>query len=364
MKINSAFHNNTYITNTPSTKKVEGRNEGKDFLEQLSQVDKEYKMVQSQVLDDKQANQVDKEYKIRQPQQLSKKIQMVLKRAKEVREKYIHPDLRPELAEGSYTDPEIKAFLDSKESLDLRREAGIECTRNPDVKLSNQIGNYREWLLQMREATNENKYEDAPEFEAFVKKWMDKGESERDAIYRAEEYANAGLLNYGKQKVIALSNYDLPYGDIKQHGMHLIDNPPLKKALLKTLDNLNLGHVRNIVRYLFSPYQIREDYSGESPNFQEMLDKFAAAIQKSKEEKNFTFTGDINLKHDFKYKDYNNFIFDTLIEFFEKGIQSLDLHRKKTEEECQKEAKRMDKLLNKLVYALKKEIEEYNSTNS
>ena len=79
-----------------------------------------------------------------------------------------------------------------------------------------------EWITQLRTATNGNKYEDAPEFEAFVKKWMDKGESEDQALGRATLYARAGLLDYGKQKVWQIDE-KLPYGDIKQHGFHLIN---------------------------------------------------------------------------------------------------------------------------------------------
>ena len=70
------------------------------------------------------------------------------------------------------------------------------------------------WHVQLVAATNGNKYEDAPEFEAFVKKWMDKGESEDIAISRAVTYAEAGLLDYGKQRVHQVGK-DLPYGDIK-----------------------------------------------------------------------------------------------------------------------------------------------------
>ncbi len=70
-----------------------------------------------------------------------------------------------------------------------------------------------EWQTQMMKATNGNKYEDAPEFEAFIKKWMDKGESEEHALVRATTYARAGLLDYGKQKVWQIDE-KLPYGDM------------------------------------------------------------------------------------------------------------------------------------------------------
>jgi hypothetical protein len=63
---------------------------------------------------------------------------------------------------------------------------------------------------------------------------MDKGESEEHSLVRATTYALAGLLDYGKQKVWQIGN-DLPCGDIKQHGFHLIKN-----AAMKTLDNLSV----------------------------------------------------------------------------------------------------------------------------
>ncbi|RXI36286.1 hypothetical protein CP963_14070, partial [Arcobacter cloacae] len=72
-----------------------------------------------------------------------------------------------------------------------------------------------EWITQLRTATNGNKYEDAPEFEAFIKKWMAKGESEDRALGRATLYARAGLLDYGKQRAHQIDE-KLPYGDIKQ----------------------------------------------------------------------------------------------------------------------------------------------------
>ena len=110
-----------------------------------------------------------------------------------------------------------------------------------------------EWQTQMMSATNGNKYEDAPEFEAFVNKWIAKGETEDEALSRAGAYAFAGLLDYGKQKALQIGGdifpygYVLPYGDIKQHGFHLINNEPLKNAVIQTLDSLNFEDASNLI---------------------------------------------------------------------------------------------------------------------
>ena len=88
-------------------------------------------------------------------------------------------------------------------------------------------------------------YDVAKDFEDFVAKWVEKGESEHDAIFRARAYAAAGLLDYGKQKIVDIPNLD--YDDKKQHGFHQIDNPPLKKAFLETLDSLDLVSVSLLV---------------------------------------------------------------------------------------------------------------------
>ena len=69
------------------------------------------------------------------------------------------------------------------------------------------------WTYQQTNATYGNVYEDAKDFENFVAKWIEKGESEHDAIYRAAAYAAAGLLDYGKQKIVEIPNLD--YDDKK-----------------------------------------------------------------------------------------------------------------------------------------------------
>ena len=184
-----------------------------------------------------------------------------------------------------------------------------------------------EWTIQLRTATNGNKYEDAPEFEAFVKKWMDKGESEDQALGRATLYARAGLLDYGKERAISIGD-NLPYGDIKQHGFHLINNEPLKNAVIKTLDSLNGGDAAELVSSIFDGYP---ENKGVPSSFQELLDNFGIKLEELKKlnpetAKNdkFTFTGDVNLKDGTDSKEYNNFIFDTLIKFFKDRIEKLD----------------------------------------
>ena len=219
-----------------------------------------------------------------------------------------------------------------------------------------------EWYTQIKNATNGNKYEDAPEFEAFVNKWMDKGYSENEALGRAAMYARAGLLDYGKQKMIPISN--LPYGDIKQHGMHLINNEPLKNAVIKTLDSLNGGDASNLIASIFQNYP-----ENSTPvSFQELLKNFGVKLEDLKKlnpeehkDDKFTFTGDINLKDGADSKEYNNFILDTLVKFFKDRIEKLNyLVENKPPEESQDFHELKDSL-NSLIDNLKKEVDVYNS---
>ena len=221
-----------------------------------------------------------------------------------------------------------------------------------------------EWITQLRTATNGNKYEDAPEFEAFVKKWMDKGESEDQALGRATLYARAGLLDYGKQKVWQIDE-KLPYGDIKQHGFHLINNEPLKNAVLKTLDSLNGGDAADLVSSIFEGFP---ENKGVPSSFQELLDNFGIKLEELKklnpeEHKNdkFTFTGDINLKDGIDSKEYNNFIFDTLIKFFKDRIEKLDYVIENKPPEESRDFHELKDGLNSLIDNLKKEVDVYNN---
>ena len=224
-----------------------------------------------------------------------------------------------------------------------------------------------EWITQLRTATNGNKYEDAPEFEAFVKKWMAKGESEDQALGRATLYARAGLLDYGKQRAISIGN-DLPYGDIKQHGFHLINNEPLKNAVMKTLDSLNGGDAAELVSSIFDGYP---ENNGVPSSFQELLDNFGIKLEELKKlnpetAKNdkFTFTGDVNLKDGTDSKEYNNFIFDTLIKFFKDRIEKLDYVIENKPPEESRDFNELRDGLNSLIDNFKKEVAGYNGENN
>jgi hypothetical protein len=220
-----------------------------------------------------------------------------------------------------------------------------------------------EWYTQIKNATNGNKYEDAPEFEAFVNKWMDKGYSENEALGRAAMYARAGLLDYGKQKMIPISN--LPYGDIKQHGMHLINNEPLKKAMIETLNSLNGGDASNLIASIFQNYP---ENANTPISFQELLKNFGVKLEDLKklnpeEHKNdkFTFTGDINLKNGADSKEYNNFIFDTLVKFFKDRIERFDEYVKNTPPGITNNLDALKDSTNSLIDNLKNEVDSYNS---
>jgi hypothetical protein len=219
-----------------------------------------------------------------------------------------------------------------------------------------------EWQTQMMKATNGNKYEDAPEFEAFVKKWMDKGETEDQALGRAQVYVQAGLLDYGKQRVRSMGQ--LPYGDIKQHGFHLINNEPLKNAVMKTLDSLNGGDAADLVSSIFNGFP---ENKGVPSSFQELLDNFGIKLEELKKlnpetAKNdkFTFTGDVNLKDGAEFQEYNNFIFDTLIQFFEDRIEKFDYYVANKPPEDSPDYHEVRDGLNSLIDNFKKEVAGYN----
>ena len=228
---------------------------------------------------------------------------------------------------------------------------------------SNPIG--YEWATQMMKATNGNKYEDAPEFEAFVKKWMDKGETEEQALSRAQNYAYAGLLDYGKQRAVQIGGDTLPYGDTKQHGFHLINNEPLKNAVIKTLDSLNYEDAGNLINSIFQNYP---ENANTPISFQELLKNFGVKLEDLKklnpeEHKNdkFTFTGDINLKNGADSKEYNNFIFDTLVKFFKDRIERFDDYVKNTPSGITNNLDALKDSTNSLIDNLKNEVDSYNS---
>lgn len=177
------------------------------------------------------------------------------------------------------------------------------------------------WGYQIANATYGNVYEDAKDFENFVNKWMEKGDTEAEALIRANYYAVAGLLDYGKQKAIMLYSDTLEYGDKKQHGFHLIDNEPLKKAFLETLDSLDGAGVAALVSNFF------QDFPNKVPKkFDDMLKEYGVKLQdiQQKDENNkFNFTGDITVKKNSPL-DYRNFIFDTIIGFLGDRISSIE----------------------------------------
>jgi hypothetical protein len=194
---------------------------------------------------------------------------------------------------------------------------GLDDMRDPTYWNTSDPKAYM-WTYQKVHATYGNVYEDAKDFENFVAKWIEKGESEHDAIYRAAAYAAAGLLDYGKQKIVEIPNLD--YDDKKQHGFHLIDNPPLKKAMMETLDSLDQASVYLLVANMFSG-------DDNSSSFKKLLKEYGVKLEdlkqnQSKEDRSkFIFTGDINI-NDKMSLEYQNFIFDTLIGFFKDRVNS------------------------------------------
>ncbi|WP_066167572.1 hypothetical protein [Aliarcobacter cryaerophilus] len=216
------------------------------------------------------------------------------------------------------------------------------------------------WTYQQTNATYGNVYEDAKDFEVFVAKWIEKGESEYDAIYRASIYAVAGLLDYGKQKIIEIPNLD--YDDKKQHGFHLIDNPPLKKAMMETLDSLDTHSAYLLVSHMFSD-------DGNSSSFKELLKEYGVKLEdlkqnQSKEDRSkFIFTGDINI-NDKMSLEHQNFIFDTLIGFFKDRVNSFvnneDNYLKYSNESMDSFKNAYDALIGNF----KKNTKEYNETKN
>lgn len=216
------------------------------------------------------------------------------------------------------------------------------------------------WTYQQTNATYGNVYEDAKDFEVFVAKWIEKGESEYDAIHRASIYAVAGLLDYGKQKIVEIPNLD--YDDKKQHGFHLIDNPPLKKAMMETLDSLDTHSAYLLVSHMFSD-------DGNSSSFKELLKEYGVKLEdlkqnQSKEDRSkFIFTGDINI-NDKMSLEYQNFIFDTLIGFFKDRVNSFvnneDNYLKYSNESMDSFKNAYDALIGNF----KKNTKEYNETKN
>ena len=216
------------------------------------------------------------------------------------------------------------------------------------------------WTYQQTNATYGNVYEDAKDFENFVAKWIEKGESEHDAIYRAAAYAAAGLLDYGKQKIVEIPNLD--YDDKKQHGFHQIDNPPLKKAMLETLDSLDQASVYLLVANMFSG-------DDNSSSFKELLKEYGVKLedlkqnQSEEERSKFTFTGDISI-NDKMSLEYQNFIFDTLIGFFKERVNSFVNNEKNNLKYSQESIDNFKNAYDTLIENFKKNTKEYNETKN
>ncbi|MCG3689608.1 hypothetical protein [Aliarcobacter butzleri] len=219
-----------------------------------------------------------------------------------------------------------------------------------------------EWCYQMENATFGNVYEDAKEFEEFVAKWIEKGYSEAEALERASFYAVAGVLDYGKQKAYPIPNLD--YDDKKQHGFHLIDNPPLKKAFLETLDSLDLNSVSLLVFDMFPSGQ-----NEVSSSFQELLNQYGVKLEdlkkqnSSEEESKFTFKGNININEQMSL-DYQNFIFDTLIGFFKDKINSLDKYMVDNPQKPKDQLDTLKSAYDILIENFKKNTKEYSETKN
>jgi len=233
------------------------------------------------------------------------------------------------------------------------------------MELNEGAKNCREWDYQFTIQTEQNKYEDAPEFEAFVKKWMDKGLSEKDALSRASAYASLGLLDYGNQRAIMVGS--LSYEDKKEHGFHKIDNEALKQAVLETLDSLSLEEVNMLKFNAFEHGQ-----SGTSLNFddepgltfQDFLNNFASLHEKlaplKDQYKDFTFDGNIDLTEDMT-QIYKDFIVDNIKAYFEHRIQ--DLYNTEDENPDYESMEKQVKLIQRIIDQFDKNIKEQEINN-
>ena len=180
------------------------------------------------------------------------------------------------------------------------------------------------WGEQYLKRTEENMFENAPEFEAFVYEWIDKGHTAEEALIRAKTYARVGLLEYGDQRVTTIPG--LEPGDKKEHGLHLINNDVLKNTVKDFLDNSDLPSIATFVDRFFS--ENKETPKGVDP-FQDLLNKFGITLDELHEKNGtstkYRFDGDINITEEMA-QDKKEFIYDTLIDFF-------DYHLKKYEDE-------------------------------
>lgn len=186
----------------------------------------------------------------------------------------------------------------------------------------NQSG--EKWGYQRLISTKENAFENAPEFEAVYNRWIAKGDDPTNALLRAKLYAQAGLISYGDQKAIDISE-PLEPGDKMQHGLHLIHNDLLKQTLAETFEKLDINIFSALYSQLFSyDKKLALDVDAQKDNiFQALLDKFGSTIQPLlKDESEPIFDGNINItdEMDLAKKD---FIYKTLIQFFEYNLNHI-----------------------------------------
>lgn len=198
-----------------------------------------------------------------------------------------------------------------------------------ESKITNKNTSYNKDTMPIE---NDSKYNNAPEFKAFIQKWMNKGDSEIIARERATFYAQAGLLEYGDLKL-----EDLEYGN-KKHGLNLINNNVLKNAILETFDSLDNEGVGILVRRLFKhDVELNPDKNKdyESIAFQELIDEFASKLnklgglyniddKKYSNYKDLQFDGNINILENMSQLE-KNFIYDTLVEYFKEHINKISL---------------------------------------
>ncbi|WP_108061121.1 hypothetical protein [Poseidonibacter lekithochrous] len=217
-----------------------------------------------------------------------------------------------------------------------------------------------------RDVTDDKYYKNAPDFKAFIQKWMDRGHSESAAVERASFYARAGLLDYGEQTLIIID--DLGYGDKNQHGFHLINNNILKNSMLETFDSLDNEGVGVIIHQLFrnNTDLTTNNYEGESSTFQKLINEFSIKLnelgglsgldnKKYSSYKNKQFDGNINITNQMTQFD-KNFINDVLIEYFKDHINKISLLEEKHNEPLD-EARNA---FNLLLHNFEKKVEEDN----
>ena len=213
------------------------------------------------------------------------------------------------------------------------------------------------WAGEYSKRTEANMFENAPEFEAFVYEWIDKGDTYREALGRASFYAQAGLLEYGDQRAKSIAG-GLQPGDKKEHGLHKIDNDLLKNTIKDFLDNSDIDAVANFIGTFFTDNP--DTPKGADP-FQDLLDKFGVTLQdmheKNKTTPKYEFDGDITITEEMS-NDKKAFIYDTLIEFFEYHLTQY----KDKEENFDKEYYRNEAMYQSFIDQLKSNVaqEKYN----